>query len=44
MPQTYAAMKVLIRAGNLDRLIPNGGLQAEDGPPMELTKVDARQR
>ena len=31
-----AAVEVLISAGNLDGLIPNGGLQAELGVPMEF--------
>src|SRR5664280_1289800 len=31
-----AAVEVLISAGNLDGLIPNGGLQAELGTPMEF--------
>src|SRR5664279_1387102 len=31
-----AAMEVLISAGDLDRLVPNGRLQAEPGTPMEF--------
>src|ERR1019366_4636632 len=31
-----AAMEVLISAGNLDGLIPDGGLQAELGTPVEF--------
>src|SRR5674476_93179 len=31
-----AAMEILVSAGNLDGLIPNGGLQAELGTPVEF--------